>query len=244
MPTSADPIDHHIASAEPEPVAAAHRFDFYADIHKALRACMSETLVLLGRADADDPDDTRAALAMVRDLLALCASHVDKENRYVHPAIEARAAGCSSRIADEHDDHLQALADLEEDVQVVELASSRTRDAALLCLYHRLSSFVAGNYAHMLVEEIEHNAALWAHYTDAELIVLHDALLASVPPAEMTTILRWMVPSITPTARARWFAAMKPSMPPEAFDGVLGHVKSTLAPADAAKLDRALRAMA
>ena len=61
--------------------SAAPRVDLYADIHKALRAVMCETLMRVGRTDADDADETRASLEAVRSLLAMCASHVDKENR-------------------------------------------------------------------------------------------------------------------------------------------------------------------
>lgn len=225
------------------PADVGPRVDLYADIHKALRAVMCETLLRVGRTDATDADETRSTLAVVRDLLAMCRAHVDKENRYVHPAIEARATGVSARIALEHDEHLQAIADLEEDVQVVEVTAVRSRAAALMRLYRHLSLFVAENFEHMIVEETSHNAALWAHYSDAELSGIHERILASIPPAEMTTVLRWMVPSVDATSRTQLFAGMRAQLPPEAFDGILGLAKSSLQPRDVAKLERSLREM-
>ena len=58
----------------------------------------------------------------------------------------------------------------------------------------------------------------------------------------MTTVLRWMVPSITADARARMFAGMRQGMPPPVFANVLQFAKSTLTDGDATKLDRALAA--
>jgi len=50
---------------------------------------MSDTLCKLGAADWADAEDAEAALAQLRNLLALCVVHLDDENRFVHPALEA-----------------------------------------------------------------------------------------------------------------------------------------------------------
>lgn len=216
------------------------RLNLYADIHKAMRAVLCETLVQVGRTDADDAAEVASSLAAVRELLDHCRAHLDKENRYVHPAIEACAPGASAKIAAEHVEHLQEIADLDEDVAVVEAASDATRDAALLALYQRLSLFTAENLAHMMVEETQHNATLWTHYGDDELAVIHERILASIEPPEMMRILRWMAPSVTPAARAAMFGGMRAVMPPPMFAGVVEFAKSHLDAFDAAKLDRDL----
>jgi hemerythrin-like domain-containing protein len=219
--------------------ARAPRFNLYRDIHKALRAAMCDTLVAVGRTDATDADETAAALAAVRTLMTMCRAHLDKENRYVHPAIEARAPGTSARIGAEHEEHLQAIADLEEDAQVVEAAGA-TREGALLRLYQHLSLFVAENFEHMMVEETVHNAALWEHYGDDELLAIEGRILASIEPPEMMGVLRWMVPSIDAGSRGQLFGAMHHALPPAAFDAILSASKAWLAPGDIVNLDAAL----
>ena len=57
-------------------------------------------------------------------------------------------------------------------------------------LYRQLTLFMAHNFEHMNEEETAHNAVLWAHYTDAELVGIHDALVASIPPHEMLQFAR------------------------------------------------------
>ena len=230
----------HAPTAVAAESSTTERFDLYRNIHKALRAAMCDTLVTIGRTDASDAREIATTLAGVRRLLSMCLSHVDKENRYVHPAIEARSPGSSALVGREHDEHLQAIADLGEDVEVVDAASAESRDAAMTRLYHHLSSFVAENFEHMLVEETAHNAALWAHYSDAELHAIEGRILASIAPPEMMDVLRWMAPSIPADARARMFGGMREDMPAPMFANVLAFAKSTLSTRDVEKLDRAL----
>ena len=58
-------------------------------------------------------------------------------------------------------------------------ASEAQQAAAWQRLYQLLSLFVADNFERMLLEEREHNAVLWRHFSDEELIEIHDALLAN-----------------------------------------------------------------
>lgn len=218
------------------------RFDLYADIHKALRACLCETLVRVGRADPRDDTDVREALAEVRGLLDKCAAHVDKENRYVHPAIEARASGTTTQVAEEHDHHASAIAVLRAEViAVAAIAPGPRRDTAMLALYRGLARFVADNLEHMHVEETVHNAALWSAYTDPELVAIEQAILAGIPPAEMMDLLPWMIRAVTPASRAQMFTGMRAGMPPPAFEAVTGLARSVLDARNVAKLDAAMQ---
>ena len=50
----------------------------------------------------------------------------------------------------------------------------------------------------MHVEETANAATLWAHYTDAELHVVHERLLATLAPEEHLVMARWLVPASNP----------------------------------------------
>jgi hypothetical protein len=104
-----------------------------------------------------------------------------------------------------------------------------------------LASFVAHNFEHMNVEETQHNAVLWALYSDAKLLEIHQRILASIEPAELAGILRWMVPAMNPAERAAFLGLMQQQMPPEAMRGVLAIVRPHLNDAAWAKVARALR---
>lgn len=232
----------HIDSTELSHVAAAEgaRFDMYTGIHKALRALMADTLLAVGRMDAADDLDRAQASERVLQLLDACAGHLQHENAFVHAAIEARAPGASEAIAHEHEDHLRHIAALADRVGVLRSCPPAQRMAAAQDLYRELALFVADNFRHMHVEETAHNAVLWARYTDAELVTVHDALVAAIPPEEMMATVRWLVPFMNPVERSLLLADVRAKAPAPAFEAMLQVARPHLDAAEWDKLQRAL----
>jgi len=233
----------HIQAKELEHVAAAEpqRFDMYSGIHKGLRAFMADTLLAVGRMDPDDAADLAQCGERVLQLLGFCGAHLTHENHFVHAAIEARAPGASERIAHEHEEHVREIAHLADLLARLQVAPAAARCGAAQALYRALSLFVAGNLQHMHVEETAHNAVLWARYTDAELLAIHDALVGSIPPEEMMTVARWMLPFLNPAERAMVLEDMRAKAPAEAFEAVLAVTRQHLGEGDWDKLARSLK---
>lgn len=219
--------------------AASPRLDLYAGIHKGMRAFMAETLVRLGRIDVADHGDRDQALDQLELLLGFCASHLRQENDFIHTAIEARQPAGSSKIAEEHLEHGEAIAALREEAAALRKAPDYAAPALALRLYRQLALFVAENLVHMHAEETAHNALLWQHYGDADLAELHGRLLASVGPADKELAARWMVPASTPVERAAMIAGMKAQVGPEALLGLMTMLRPHLDAAGWAKLARA-----
>ncbi|RYY93518.1 MAG: hypothetical protein EOO24_26630 [Comamonadaceae bacterium] len=220
--------------------AVQPRLDLYAGIHKALRAFMADTLVALGRVDVEDASAVDRVTAQVVEQLDLCARHVDHENEFVHAAIEARAPGASEAIAHEHDEHQREIARLRAAAVALREAARQVPPAACHALYGELAVFVGENLLHMQVEESAHNAVLWARYADAELAQLHDALVGSIPPAEMALVARWLVPSMNHMERVGMLSDARSKMPPPAFEALLDVAVPHLHAAEWSKLARAL----
>lgn len=220
--------------------ASAPRLDLYSGIHKALRAALTDALITLGRCDPRDEADLSAAAASLRELLHFCEQHVAHEDRFMHPALHARAPGVSDHAADDHHGHLEHIAMLRAELDGLLATPAAGRDAAALALYRRLSLFVAENFEHMLIEETRHNTALWAHYSDAELAALHDELLASIPPQEMMATLRWLVPYMAHGERCALLGEMRAHAPAPAFEAALSVVRPHLSDRDWGKLSCAL----
>lgn len=213
-------------AARPRPAPA--RLDLYAPIHKALRSFMSETLARLGRTDPNDASDLDAGLAQLEALLAQCLSHIEHENRFMHTAIEARLPAGAMRTAMAHREHLERIDALRDEARALRRAPAAERDARALGLYRHLALFVAENFEHMHEEETLNNAALWAHYSDAELAELHERLVATIPPAENLQVARWMIPALPPVERAMVLAHARAGMPAPAFEAALAHVRPHL----------------
>ncbi len=227
--------------ARPSQPAATHRtgaprLDLYGPIHKALRSAMGDTLARVGRMDVADAQDRADALACLDDLLTMCSQHLQHENEFVHTAIEARCPAGSSRVAEEHAEHLDSIAELRSGAAAVAAATGADADRLAHRVYRHLALFVAENFQHMHIEETVHNVLLWEHYSDAELEALHGRLMASIAPQEQLEAARWMLPACTPAERAGMIAAARVQMPPEALLGVLATVRPHLDAGGWAKL--------
>lgn len=220
---------------------APPRLDLYATIHKALRACMADALLALGRMDATDAAEVAATSTKLGQLLDLCASHLEHENAFIHVAIETRAPGASGTIAGEHVAHCEEIAALRDGVAQLQISDVGGRERVALALYRALALFVGHNFVHMQVEESAHNSALWNHYTDDELAAIHGALVASIPPQEMMQVMRWMVPYMNPAERTLVLADMQRHAPASAFAAVLDVVRPYLDDTAWAKLARSLQ---
>lgn len=228
------------AAATASAAAPAPRMDFYVAIHKALRQFMGHTLSRLGTLDADDAEERALVLDGVEQLLGLMRGHVQHENDFVHTAIEARRPGAARHTADDHLTHLDAFGNLEDEVQALRHARADQRAAIALRLYRHLAEFVGENLVHMQVEETQNNALLWELYSDAELEAIHDRLLASIAPAEMALVVRWMSTALTVPELAQMFGDMRAKAPPPAFEAMLDIARVHLEPRRWAQLARAL----
>lgn len=207
---------------------ALSREDMYRPIHKALRALLSDTLMAVGRMDVHDELELAQTTQRVLQVLDFMRSHLHHENTFIHPALEARAAGASGMIASDHVHHESEIAALGAAATGLLTSPASTRDADALMLYHRFSIFVADNFDHMHFEETQHNSTLWANYTDAELMDVHNRLVASIPPEEMMFALRWMVPFMNPGERAAMLSGMRAHAPAPAFAAALDVVRPHL----------------
>lgn len=223
-------------NAHPSP----DRHDIYSLVHKGLRAFMAEVLTTVGRIDADDPGEVSQALIQVHGLLELCRAHLQKEEQYVHVAMEARRRGSTTRTANDHEGHVRAFEQLERDVRTVEDNTGVARTVALTRLYRNLAVFVAENFVHMQAEETENNAILWATHSDAELMALQQAIVASLSPQQQAAFLRWMAPYLTPAERATLLGGLKRNAPAQVFGNILAMLRPYLNVRDWSKLMAAL----
>jgi hypothetical protein len=220
---------------------AAPRPDLYQGIHKALRLLYADTLTQLGSVDPADDGALAMVLAQCGDLLDLLALHYDDEDRFVHPALERAQPGCTGRVTAEHVRHREALDALRERVEVVRVSHGATRAAALSRLYGALALVMAEDFEHMHFEDVELNAVLWRHYGDAELLAVHEAIIASIPPQTMMLALRWMLPALNAGERAGLLLGAREGMPPQAFAAALALARERLTLGEWRKLAYALQ---
>lgn len=218
------------------------RHDLYSSIHKGIRAFFASVLTDLGRTDWTRDSDAFAARDAVRELLDLCESHLRHEDAFVHPALEARSPGASHRTAEEHRHHEQAVAEIRALLATLERSPAPLRVATGRSIYAAVALYFADNLEHMAMEETENNRRLWETHDDQELRGIEQAIVGSIPPAEMMVTLRWMVPALSPSERAAFLSELRAGAPAEVYAAVVDVVRPHLRPQDRALLDEELAA--
>ena len=207
------------------------RYDMYAEIHKAMRAFMCDTLVKLSALDPRDETEGPAVLGQVRELLTFSRGHLEHENDFVHPAMEARSPGSSAGTGEDHVGHEESIRRLELALEAAE-GTGPGREAALRRLYRDLAHFVGENLLHMGEEEHGNNIVLWNHYSDEELLDIERALVASTGPAEQRLVLSWMLPALNRGERARKLAGIRAAAPEPVYRQMLGLAQARLSERD------------
>lgn len=226
----------------PRPAATvnASRLDLYMPIHKAMRCFMADTLLRVGRIDVFDDEDMRQALMQLDELLQFCTAHIHQENAFIHPAIEAQMPSGASRTAEDHDTHIESIEVLHNQALALRAARPESRSTLAQRLYRHLALFIAENHQHMHVEETSNNAVLWSHYADDDLREVQRRLHATLAPADLLRMARWMVPALSPAERAGFMSGLQARMAPDAFQTVLDTVRPHLDSSGWIKLMRAL----
>src|SRR5690606_28409636 len=123
---------HRPALAATQAPAVAPRFDMYMQIHKGLRTAMAETLLAVGRMDWLEREERDATLGRLAGLLALCRSHLEHENQFVHTAIEQRLPGAAGQTEADHLEHVAAIDHLRRRMDALRQATDENAGAAAL----------------------------------------------------------------------------------------------------------------
>jgi hemerythrin-like domain-containing protein len=221
-------------------IDAPVRLDIYGAVHKGLRAFMFDTLVRVGAADAADSLQLADTIGRSRQLLELMRAHLTHEDTFVHPMIEAARPGAAGLTVEHHDEHRQAIAALEGELDALEAADAARRPPVLYRLYLRLARFVAENLEHMEIEETHNTAVLREAYDDGQIGAMIQRLLATIAPDKAATFHRWMFVGMSHDERVGMLSAMRELAPAPVFDGEVARARDVLAARDWGKLANAL----
>ena len=217
------------------------RHDIYRHIHKAMRRLYADTLAELGSVDPADAAALPDVLAQARTLFDVCEVHYAHEERFIHPALERVQPGMTAQVEAEHRTHHETLEQMRELLAVAMASDGATRVQAVARLYRTLALYMSEDLAHMDIEDVEFNATLWRHYTDAELRDIEAQIVSHVAPEVFAAILPWMIGALNAHERAEFLGGARQGMPPQVFAGVLAVARRELAAGEWAKLARDLQ---
>jgi hypothetical protein len=210
--------------------------DLYRDIHKGIRAELFGATLQAGDLDPSDRGSRLALAGRIDALVTLLHGHAEHEDGHVQPAIEKVLPDAAARIVADHDLLDRRIGDIHEMSVVVAEATGAQARAVGHELYLELASFTSAYLSHQDLEERVVMPTLAAALGPDTVLGIHQAIISSIPPAEMATALAVMIPAMNVDDRTEMLGGMQAGAPPEVFAGVWGLVGSVLVPADVAAL--------
>jgi hypothetical protein len=197
-------------------------------VHRGLRLGHTKLLTLLGNTSYTDRRAVERALDELEAFLDLAALHLAAEERYYHPALEARRPQGSAGLEEQHREHERSFGELRTLAAKLSCATAETAPVVGRALYLRYASFVADDLAHMAEEELVILPLLHALYSDRELAALQTELVAAIPPREKLEFFRLMVPASNHEQRLVQLSGLQANLPPPAFQGMLDALREVL----------------
>ncbi|HXS35690.1 MAG TPA: hemerythrin domain-containing protein [Flavipsychrobacter sp.] len=170
------------------------RFNAFAMIHKALRSMLYKAANDLQQTNFTDSASTLPVFERVGVILDMFDDHADNEDRMIFPPVAQHNPDIAASLEQEHvtDHHL--CTSLREGIENYKNASTPIeRIIAGNRVFYAFNEFIAFNLQHMNKEETVFNEALWANYSDGEIMAINQKIATSIPPAVAAENVKWMM---------------------------------------------------
>ncbi|MBV9961349.1 MAG: hemerythrin domain-containing protein [Parafilimonas sp.] len=199
-----------------------NRFNSFLLVHKGLRAMLYDASLTLQQTDFSMPAEAEVAVTKVYNVLFAFNRHAHHEDSFVFPMVEKFDPELSAKFEKEHaEDHRlgNCLKNLLTIFENAVLPEEKTICGS--AIIKSFTEFLVFNLQHMAKEEHLINQSLWKHYTDEQIIETSHRLVASIPPAEMQNMARWMLRGMSTTDAIGWLKGIKNSTPAFVFNNAM-----------------------
>lgn len=205
------------------------RYNIFNQIHKGLRTMLYDTALSLQHTVFTNTDNANETLDKLEQAIRIFHSHAEHEDGFVLPAVEKHVPSLVTEFESEHEkDELLSIS-LRNLMTTYNLAvDDEARTAAGYSITMAFNEFIAFNLYHMNKEEDKINKVLWKYYTDAELLNITGAIIASIPPEDMSIETRWMIKGLNNTEITNWLSAVKNDAPDFVFKSLLSVAETEL----------------
>ncbi|MFN7116128.1 MAG: hemerythrin domain-containing protein [Saprospiraceae bacterium] len=210
--------------------------------HKGVRNALAQLSLLAGQTDYTTPAAVTRLYRLGKQVFRLLTLHATDENEVTLKHLAERAPGAAEHNLHEHE-ALEALQhDLEQQLEEMHLHSSEGTDVseAGARFYQQFSELHALHLQHMLEEERETQPAVWAHFTDEELLGHRKEIIGRNKPEDLLLFFRFILPAQKHQERTNLLRGIQANAPAPFFTALLTTAQEVLPAAEFSQLTNAL----
>lgn len=205
------------------------RFNMFNQIHKALRALLYDTSLVLQQTWFGDTDEADITLEKVRLVVDIFDKHAKHEDNYVLPAIQQYEPSLVDTFEMEHIKDHQLTEQLRGLLTVYNLAQkSQVKQETGHAIILAFQEFMIFNLQHMAKEEAVLNKVLWRYYSDEELLAINQTIIAGIPAEEMALSSAWMMKGLSNNEISGWLKAVEKTAPQVVFNNLFSIAEKNL----------------
>lgn len=194
------------------------RFNIFNQIHKALRAMLYDTSLVLQQTNFGDLEEAETALEKVKQVVDMFDAHATHEDDFILPPIQHYEPSLVDAFEQEHEeDH--ALTEKLRGLLVVykHAVKMEVKIETGRAILNSFIDFMIFNLEHMVKEETVLNKILWRYYTDEEIKEVNKKIIESISPGEMALASAWMMRGLSITEISTWLKAVEKNAPQQVF---------------------------
>lgn len=205
------------------------RYNSFLMIHKALRAMLYETASIIQQTNFADPEQSELVVEKIDMILYSFEQHARHEDISILPLLEIYE---HQLVVDFEQEHLKdgelgnRLKHLLNIFNTAETAADKVFCGSFIS--KSFVEFMIFNLEHMAREEMLINQALWKHYTDEQLIMNNQKMVAAIPAEEKILISTWMIRAANDIEVVNWLKDVRNSAPDFIFQSLLSLTESEL----------------
>jgi len=204
------------------------RYNSFNVIHKGLRAALYQTALQLQQTDFTEEDQTEDVLNKVREVVMLFDGHAHKEDHFILPMINEYEPSVVAKFASEHEEDEKLANELNNAVEIVDIATSAEKPVAARLLTESFVRFMVFNLEHMAREEEILNKILWRYYSDDEIKAVASQISQNTAPWVQDFYAKWMLRGINNSEAVAWIKGIANGSSPIVFQTILQKAEQEL----------------
>jgi hypothetical protein len=188
-----------------------------------------DTALTLQQTYFADHFEAAIAIRKIEDVLNLFEQHAHHEDTGILPTIEIYEPGIVEEFEEEHVTDL-LLSDRMRHLLNMYQAAENEPDK-ILCgsaISKAFVEFMVFNLEHMAKEEMLINPVLWKEYTDEQIQLINQKVVASIPISEKVFSARWILKGVNHIEAIQWLKTAKQSVPSSLFEKILSIAEAEL----------------
>ena len=207
------------------------RHNLYAFPHKGLRHGLTSFLSNLDTTDAADQPAIDKLKLQATELAFMIKNHSESENEIL-----------MTSLAEKMEHSLKTDSDVEEhqqlDHQIAKLSEqlsglpAKPTDEQFMVIRQKANLLIPELLKHMQSEEIRFLPLFWKYYSDNELNNLHDQVMSSMNPDQLTLWFKYIVPALSPSERTELIEVLKSNAPQDFFNQLMKIAEHELNPVE------------